>query len=247
MNQTGDKHPEKIGVFQIVVLVLSVIVLAAVGANAAFRFPPEISRILHLLDTLICLVLITDVGLRFYKAKSKLSFLKWGWIDLVASIPNVPILRVGRLVRILRIIQLLRAVRTTHKISHILLKDKVETGLASVILTGFLLIMFCAIGELICERQAPDANIRTAGDALWWSVTTITTVGYGDKYPVTTEGRIIATVLMAGGVGLFGIFSGLAASFFVGAGQKSIVKEEDKIAAHLQRLEEKIDRLNKSS
>jgi voltage-gated potassium channel len=71
-----------------------------------------------------------------------------------------------------------------------------QTGVMSVILTAFLLIMFCSIGILICEQQDPDANIKTAGDAIWWSVTTITMVGYGDKYPVTAEGRIVAMILM---------------------------------------------------
>jgi voltage-gated potassium channel len=93
-----------------------------------------------------------------------LAFLKWGWIDLIASIPNLPILRVGRLVRILRIIRLLRAIRATHKITALLLKDKIKTGVTSVVLTSFLLVMFCSIGILICEQQNPDANIKTAKD-----------------------------------------------------------------------------------
>jgi voltage-gated potassium channel len=158
----------------------------------------------------------------------------------------VPILRVGRFVRILRIIRLLRAIRATHKITSIILKNKLQTGVTSVILTAFLLIMFCSIGILICEQQDPKANIKTAGDAIWWSVTTITTVGYGDKYPVTTEGRIVAMILMISGIGLFGIFSGLAASFFLGSRQQTIVHEESKILARLEKLEGKIDQLKRN-
>lgn len=244
MNGTGA-NSEKVGLFQIVVLILSVVVLGALGADAAFKLPKEVSDILQTLDTLVCILLLTDFGIRFYKAESKLAFMKWGWIDLIASIPNIPILRVGRFVRILRIIRLLRAIRATHKISSILLKNKLQTGVASVVLTAFLLIMFCSIGILICEQQDPDANIKTAGDAIWWSVATITTVGYGDVYPVTTEGRILAMVLMVSGIGLFGILSGLAASFFVGTKQQSIVHEENKILARLEKLEEKIDKLKR--
>lgn len=120
-----------------------------------------------------------------------------------------------------------------------------KTGVASVVLTAFLLVMFCSIGILICEQQDPYANIKTACDAIWWSVATITTVGYGDVYPVTTEGRILAMVLMISGIGLFGILSGLAASFFVGPKQQSIVHEENKILARLEKLEEKIDKLKR--
>jgi len=245
MNGTDAKLPEKVGVFQIVVLILSIVVLAALGADAAFKLPREISDVLRRLDTLVCVVLIVDFGIRLFKVESKLAFLKWGWIDLIASIPNVPILRVGRLVRIFRVIRLLRAIRATHKITALLLKDKIRTGVASVLLSAFLLIMFCAVGILICEQHDPDANIKTAGDAIWWSVTTVTTVGYGDKYPVTAEGRTVAMILMVAGIGLFGILSGLAALFFVGSRQQNIVREENKILARLERLEEKIDRLKR--
>jgi len=193
MNDAGATNSEKVGLFQIVVLLLSIVVLGALAADTIFKLPKEISDLLQTFDTLVCVLLITDFGIRFYKAQSKLVFLKWGWIDLVASIPNLPVLRVGRLVRILRIIRLLRAIRATHKITSLLLKNKLQTGVASVVLTAFLLIIFCSIGILICEQQDPDANIKTAGDAIWWSVATITTVGYGDVYPVTAEGRTVAS------------------------------------------------------
>jgi voltage-gated potassium channel len=245
MNAAGGTNSEKIGLFQIVILILSIVVLGALGADAAFKLPKHVSDILQTLDTLVCVLLLTDFVIRFYTAESKLAFLKWGWIDLIASIPNIPILRVGRLIRILRVIRLLRAIRATQKISSVLLKNKLQTGVASVVLTSFLLVMFCSIGILICEQSDPDANIKTAGDAIWWSVSTITTVGYGDVYPVTAEGRILAMVLMVSGIGLFGILSGLAASFFVGPKQRSIVHEENLILARLEKLEEKIDQLKR--
>ncbi len=247
MSGTGATNSEKVGIFQIVILILSIVVLGALGTDAAFKLPKQVSDILQTLDTLVCILLLIDFGIRFYKAKSKLAFLKWGWIDLIASIPNVPFLRVGRFIRILRVIRLLRAIRATQKITSLLLKDKLQTGVASVALTAFLLVMFCSIGILICEQQNPDANIKTAGDAIWWSVATITTVGYGDVYPVTAEGRILAMVLMISGIGLFGTLSGLAASFFLGTNQQNIVHEENKILARLEKLEEKIDQLKRDS
>jgi len=246
MSEMHSKHSEKIGLFQIVVLILSIIVLGALGADTVFKLPKEVADILQILDTLVCVLLLADFGMRFHKAESKSAFLKWGWIDLLASIPNVPFLRVGRLIRILRVIRLLRAIRATQKISSVLLKNKFQSGVTSVVLTSFLLVMFCSIAILICEQQDPSANIRTAGDAFWWSVSTITTVGYGDVYPVTPEGRILAMVLMVSGIGLFGILSGLAASFFVGQNRVHIVQEENKILARLEKLEEKIDQLKRS-
>jgi voltage-gated potassium channel len=246
MKETVAKSSEKIGLFQIVVLILSIVVLGALGADTVFKLPKGVSDILQTLDTLVCVLLLTDFGIRFCKAESKMTFLKWGWIDLIASIPNISFLRVGRLIRILRVIRLLRAIRATQKISSVLLKNKLHTGVTSVVLSSFLLVTFCSIGILICEQQDPNAKIITAGDAFWWSVSTITTVGYGDVYPVTTEGRILAMVLMISGIGLFGILSGLAASFFVGQNSGHIVQEENKILARLEKLEEKIDQLKRN-
>ena len=108
-----------------------------------------------------------------------------------------------------------------------------------MLLTSFLLVMFCSIGILICEQSDPHANIKTAGNVIWWSMSTITTFGYGDVYPVTAEGRILAMVLMVSGIGLFGNLSGIAAYFFVGSKQEGIVHEENKILTGLKSSKKK--------
>jgi voltage-gated potassium channel len=95
MNEAGIKNSEKVGLFQIIIVILSVVVLGALGADTIFKLPTEVSNILNIFDTLVCVVLLIDFVVRFYKAESKLTFLKWGWIDLIASIPNVQFLRVG--------------------------------------------------------------------------------------------------------------------------------------------------------
>jgi voltage-gated potassium channel len=87
------------------------------------------------------------------------------------------------------------------------------------------MIIFGSIAILQVEHD-PNSNIKTAEDAIWWAFVTITTVGYGDKYPVTTEGRIIAGFLMITGVGLFGTFTGFIASWFLEPG-KSKESEEN--------------------
>jgi len=244
MNQSGGA--EKVGLFQIVILILSVVVLAALAADTVLKLPAEVSDILQVLDTAVCVLLLTDFVMRFRRARSKWQFMKWGWIDLLASIPNIPILRIGRFVRILRVLQLIRAIRASQKISQLLMRNRMQTGVASVAVTSFLLVMFCSVAILLCEQQDPNANIKSSGDALWWSVTTITTVGYGDRYPVTTQGRVVAALLMFSGIGLFGVLSGLGASYFLGAKHENVMKEEDKILARLEKLEEKIDRLGNS-
>jgi voltage-gated potassium channel len=77
-----------------------------------------------------------------------------------------------------------------------------------------LLVLLATIGILHLE-DVPEANIKSAEDALWWTMETITTVGYGDKYPVTSEGRLLASGLMLAGVALIGIYTGYVASWFL--------------------------------
>ncbi len=117
--------------------------------------------------------------------------------------------------RVLTILRLLRGVRSLHRLLRITFRNKIKGGITSAILTMFLLIVFSSVAVLVCEEDQ-ESNITTAGDALWWSITTITTVGYGDRYPVTFEGRILAMILMLAGLGLFGVLSGIIASVFLG-------------------------------
>jgi voltage-gated potassium channel len=141
--------------------------------------------------------------------------MKWGRIDLVSSIPNVDFLRAGRTLRLIRLLRILRAFRSTkHLVTHVF-QNRVQGAFTTVVILAALLIIFSYISILQFET-APESNIKTAEDALWWSYVTITTVGYGDKFPVTTEGRVVGVILMTAGVGLFGTFTGLISSWFVG-------------------------------
>lgn len=140
--------------------------------------------------------------------------MKWGWIDLISSIPMIDFLRVGRLFRLIRLFRILRAFRSMkHLVNHIF-RNKTQGAFTSVFIISILIILFSAIAILQVEKD-PNSNIKTAEDSIWWAYTTITTVGYGDKFPVTTEGRIIGMVLMTCGVGLFGTFTAYIASWFV--------------------------------
>jgi len=147
------------------------------------------------------------------------------------------------MVRVLRIIRLLRGVRLGQRIISLILHSKPKSALTSILLTSILLVTFSSVAILIAEDEQ-GANIKTAEDAVWWSVTTMTTVGYGDKYPTTTEGRIVAMGLMLSGVGLFGTLSGLVASFFLG--QRETGSPELKgILARLEAIDEKLANVQK--
>jgi voltage-gated potassium channel len=239
------EHPseahEKLSAFQLLVFVLSILALGALIIATATPVPPMVATILQYFDTAVCALLFIDFCIRFKCAPKKLAFMKWGWIDLIACIPNLDVLRFGRMVRILRIIRLLRGVRAGQRLWALLLQNKPKSAVASVILTTILMVTCSSIGILIAE-DTPIANIKTADDALWWSVTTITTVGYGDKYPITMEGRVIAMILMFSGVGLFGILSGSVASFFLGQTHRQ-TPVEGKLLAELQEIKERLEQL----
>jgi voltage-gated potassium channel len=198
----------------IMVLVLSVYVLLALLVDTFFILPQEISRILDLIDNGICVFFIIEFSIRFYRSENKLLFMRWGWIDLVSSIPTFDFLRAGRALRIIRLLRVLRAFRSTRHLLNHIFKNRTQGAFTSVSAIAILMVIFSAIAILQFEDD-PNSNIKTAEDAIWWAYVTVTTVGYGDKYPVTTEGRIIAAALMTVGVGLFGTFTGFLASWFV--------------------------------
>ena len=233
---------ENVGPFQFTLLVLSVLALAAIAAETFLTLPPEIARILRGLDLIACSAFFLDFLIRFRAAESKWAFMKWGWIDLVASIPNIAALRLGRFVRVLRILRLIRAIGSLHRLVTTLATNKTRGGIAFVVVAMFLLIVFASIAILLCETQ-PASNILTAGDAVWWSVTTVTTVGYGDCFPVTAAGRVVAMTLMLAGVGLFGGLSGVIASAFLGQQTKdaALADELAGIREELHRLREDRD------
>jgi voltage-gated potassium channel len=216
-----DMHSDhdKIDLVQIISLVLSIYILGALVVQTLFQQSRETSELLDEIDFLICLFFLYDFFARFYKAKSKLQFLKWGWIDFISSIPVVGVFQWARIARVARIIRILRAFRSTKILLQYLFRNRSRGTLATAALVSFLLMIFSSIAILNFEN-APNSNIKSPEDALWWAFTTITTVGYGDKYPVTTEGRIVAALLMTSSVGLFGIFTAFIASFFVAEDQK---------------------------
>ena len=240
MNKKGETAKPKVTIWEIVTLFLCVYVLCALFVDTVFSLPAETSALLTQIDNLVCLVFIGDFIFKLTTAKSKIGYLKWGWIDLLSSIPSFEILRWGRFVRVIRILRILRAIRSTKHILKYLLANRAKGIFASVVMISFLLMVFSSIAILNCETS-PESNIKTASDALWWSFVTVTTVGYGDFYPTTLIGRLIAASLMTAGVGLFGSFTAYIATFFLQHEEE--VKREDAILAELKAIRQRLERL----
>lgn len=210
----NNPNKDSLSFLNVIVLILSVYVLVALLVDTVFKLPLEISRILNFIDNIICGVFLFDFITRFYRSKNRLEFMKWGWIDLISSIPNLDLFRAGRALRLIRLFRILRAFKSTKHLVQYVFRKRAQGTIMAAAIIAFLMLIFSSIAILQVETD-PNSNIKSAEDALWWAFTTITTVGYGDRYPVTTEGRIIAVLLMSAGVGIFGTFTAFVASWFV--------------------------------
>lgn len=214
MNATSSQVQRKLAQFDIIILVLSIYVLISLVIDTFIPLDPEISDILNIVDNVICFIFLYDFIRDFRHAENKWKFMRWGWIDLLASIPYLDFFRAGRLLRLFRLIRLLRAFRSSKLLVEYIFHKKTKGTFTTALIIAILMLVFSSIAILIVEND-PESNIKTAEDALWWAFVTLTTTGYGDRFPVTTEGRIIAALLMIVGVGLFGTFTGYIASWFV--------------------------------
>lgn len=114
--------------------------------------------------------------------------------------------------RPLRLLRLVTLLSVLHRTVGETLRGRVVTYVAS---SAALLVFVGALAVLDVEQAAPDAKIVTFGDALWWAITTITTVGYGDLYPVTPIGRMVAAALMMSGIAVLGVVTASIASWLV--------------------------------
>ena len=149
-----------------------------------------LDTVLWVMNGILSGIFLIDFTYRLFTAESKTHyfFRMFGWADLLASLPfqQVKILRVFRLVRVFR---LLRAYGVKN-VARSLLQDRAGSALLTLLLMGILVLEFGSLEILHVEQNAPGANITTASDALWYTIVTISTVGYGDQYPVTNEGRV---------------------------------------------------------
>lgn len=240
-----DGTKPHIGVRQVIILFLSLYLLGTLFIYTIFKLPTHVEQALETIDSMICIIFIADFFYELYKAKNRLEYLKWGWIDLISSIPTYPIFWWGRFVRVIRILRILRGLRAVKSIVDIVFQSRAKGTVASALVICFSIAVFASIAVLSIESTEPEANIKTPQDAIWWSFSTISTAGYGDKYPVTNEGRFLAILLMTAGVGLFGTATAYVATFFLEPEQKEEDEREKKILSEVRALRDKLDAIEK--
>jgi voltage-gated potassium channel len=176
-------------------------------------------------------IFVIDFVVRLALADERLRYLVRHWYDVLVIV--LPLLRPLRLLRLIPLLSVLNRRAQTR------LRGRVAIYVAG----GASLLAFCAaLAVLDVERSDPDANISDFGDAIWWAVTTMTTVGYGDRYPVTSIGRAVGFGLMLGGIALLGTVTATLASWLVESVQAEKEQAED-LQAAVRRLEAKVELL----
>jgi len=230
-------------VYELFMLGLCVYVLTTLAATTFLQLDESVVEILDCVDTAICLVFMADFFGKLFTAQDKLKYLKWGWIDFLSSIPAVGPLRWGRFARIVRILRLLRGVRSCKILIEFLLRRRSESTFCTALLIALLVVVFSSVAILVFEREDATANIKSSEDALWWAFATVTGVGYGDRYPVTSSGRVVAALTMTAGVALFGAFAGFVASWFLAPREEEQEDELESIRHRLTAIEGHLNKL----
>ena len=208
-------------VYQIFILVLTVLSLSMM-VLLILPINEETHQLLLFYDNAICVIFLVDFGLGLKQAPVKRGYFidQHGWLDLLGSIPTLGIFRFTALFRLLRLSRLARVSRILRRQNQKQLVGDVvnnrgQYAVAVTLLLAFIVLVVASILVLFFEAQSPRANILTGGDALWWAIVTITTVGYGDFYPVTPGGRATGVFVMVAGVAIIGSLAGILSSILV--------------------------------
>jgi voltage-gated potassium channel len=208
--------------YNIFILVLTIFSLAVMGLLVIPWLDPETRSLLLVYDNACCVIFLIDFALNFRVADPKKAYLNGerGWLDLLGSIPSLGFFQFTALFRLFRLSRLARIRRIMNKKNRADLVDDIVRNRGQyaafiTVLAAGIVLSVASIMVLQFESRSPDANIKTGGDALWWGVVTITTVGYGDYYPVTTLGRLTGVSVMFAGVGIIGALASILASYLV--------------------------------
>lgn len=234
------QHGNAYNIFILVLTVASLLIMVLL----LLPLDPDTHQLLLTYDNVIAFIFLADwirnmLGTRpvsHYFIKER------GWLDLLGSIPSFGIsqyaglLRLARLSRLARIGRLLGGKARTDLVKDVV-ANRGQYAVFITLLSAGLVLSTASVLILQAESHSADANIHTGQQALWWALVTITTVGYGDFYPVTGEGRIIATFVMFAGVGIIGALASILASILVPPpkeAEKPEVKEAETAAVEAE-------------
>jgi voltage-gated potassium channel len=207
--------------YELFILLLSLVSIADlfIMAVVSYVWPDaKMLEVVLIIDTVLTIFFVFDFCYRILttSAKSTYFFKHWGWADLLACVPG---LRIFRLFRVVRAVRLMRTFGLKNMVNEII-DNRADSALYITLFAVIILAETAAIMVLKLENANPEANITSGGDAVWWVFVTITTVGYGDRFPTTLWGRTVGVLVMFSGIALIGVLTGFLANFFLAPPKK---------------------------
>ncbi|MES2630654.1 MAG: ion transporter [Patescibacteria group bacterium] len=197
-------------------------------------------HVISVIDLVASFVFLFDFFRLLFKAKSKYRYFVfgYGWADLLAALPW-PVFKIFRIFRLFKAyVSMKRA--GGRKVLKGLISDRASGALYLIFFLIILLLEFGSIAVLYFEDNNPAANIKTASDAIWWVYVTITTVGYGDRYPTTNGGRLVGMIVMFVGVGLFAVVTGFLANKFLPSTSEKKDESKTEGDAYIEELQTEV-------
>src|SRR5439155_15058846 len=212
---TTKKPSRRLTTYDLVIGILAIFSLIILIPLIFGNLSPSDAAVLNTLENGLCIIFLFDFFRSLRLAPKKWAyFLKGGgWLDLLGSIP-FGAFAIFRVARLFRVVRLLRKV-TGGELRRILTRRLAQSTLLFTLVIALILIFTISWIVLQAEQGAANANIKTYHEAVWWAFVTITTVGYGDYYPVTNVGQWMAIILMFFGLGIIGVLSSYLASTFI--------------------------------
>jgi voltage-gated potassium channel len=200
-------------------------------------FSGPIQQVALLVDLIIAPVFLVDFLYRLRTARSRRDYMarQFGWADMLSVIPALGFLRVFRVVRVFRLLRR----RGPQQMALDVDRGRVQATFLLTLFMVLIVVEFAGMAIFLVESTAPDGNIKDASDAIWWGFVTVTTVGYGDRYPVTDVGRVIGTLLLFAGIALFSVLTGFIANAFLAPrapGRRLIRAPKDSLEADVDEL-----------
>ena len=221
--------------YELFILAISIMSIANLVLMIVVPFHSQSWWLIAFIDAGLTIIFVADFTYRLTTASTKWGYLRHGGgvFDLLGCLPGLRIFRLFRILRAVRVIRRLGGPRVLRE-----LRQGFASGtLYLVVFLGLFVLEFVGLLELHFEEDAPGANITTGGDALLWGYVTATTVGYGDKYPITSGGRVVGALMLTVGVALFATFSGFLANAFLSNKQATPAEPDSKGDLHAALVE----------
>lgn len=197
--------------YDVFIVVLSMYVFVQLSIEFIVELTPEVSKLFSQIDFMICLIFIADWLYFLVRSKNKWAYAKSRIFEFVSSLPFLPSLR---FLRILRVMRFFRGFRGLMNMMKYVNKNPLESALMGYGMFMVSLALYCSLAFYKFELLVNN-SINSYPDALWLTYTTLTTIGYGDVYPITTESKLIAVFLSITGIGFFALLSGELAAILL--------------------------------